>query len=132
MLDMTSNSLALFSNSSSLLALVDLYYSSFSFSALSFFNSSFSLSIIFSWVAISYWDLISSCFKMFSLLSLSPSYSQRQALDVSWDFRLSILKSCFCLTSTSFILYHYLYFLITVYNFTISSLASFSCNFNLS
>jgi len=128
----TSNSLAFYSSSSSLLLLLVLYYINFYFSCASALTSSLSLSIIFSWLAISCWDLSSSCFKIFSRFSDSASYSQRQELLVSYCFRLSILKSCFYFVQTSLSLLSILYFLIVLWSKIISSLASFSLSFNRS
>jgi hypothetical protein len=86
----TSNSLALDSSSFNLLDLVFLNYKSFYFSIPSLLISSFNLSIIFSYVAISYCALSISCFKIFSLFSPSANCSQSVVLLVSCYLRLSI------------------------------------------
>jgi len=89
-LERTSNSLAFDSSSSRRLLLVFLYYNSFCFSLPSFLMSSFNLSIIFSWVAISCWARSISCLSIFSRFSDSASCSQSVVLEVSYYLRLSI------------------------------------------
>jgi len=125
----TSNSLAFVSSSSSLLLFVFLYWRSFCFSLPSYLMSSFSLSIIFSWVAISCWALSISCFKIFSLFSPSASCSQRVVFEVNCCFKLSILKACFSAVSTSLNLLRILFFLIMSWSLRTSCLDS--CSFYL-
>ena len=92
-LDNTSNSLAFVSSSSSRFDFVFLYWSNFCFSRPSFLISSLNLSMIFSWVAISYYALSISCLRIFSRFSPSASCSHKVVLEVSYYLRLSILYS---------------------------------------